>query len=219
MLVLSLPLSLGRLSPVEVAVTPGVRFGIAWLRRHRLLRTLVVVVAAVAAADSAWFAIFVLYVRQVLDLPPVWYGGLLATGAAGGLLGAAVADRLVRRSGHRQVLAWSLAVTAGAPVLLLASHETWAAATVVVVTSGSFAVLNVTAVSLRQRMVPAGLLGRVTGASRSLVYGASALGAVAGGWLAGSFGLGAPFVMSGLVALAATITWYVGSAQPSAGPA
>jgi hypothetical protein len=43
-----------------------------------------------------------------------------------------------------------------------------------------------------QRVVPAGVLGRVTGAWRMLNLGASAAGAVAGGALAGIVGFRAP---------------------------
>jgi len=218
MLVLSLPLSLGRLAARdhELTITPGVRFALTWLARHRVLRTLALVFAAVAAADSAWFAIFVLYVEDVLDLPAVGYGALLATGAVGGLAGAALADRLVRGTRHRRVVGWSMAVTAGAPVLLLVAADTWAAVVVVVATSGAFGVLNVAALSLRQRLVPQGLLGRVIGASRTLVYGAAALGAVLGGWLAARYGLHAPFVFSGAVAVVATTAWWLTPPPPSA---
>lgn len=178
------PLPIAAAAAAQIAITPGIRFRVTWLVRHRVLRTLALTVAAVAAADSAWFAIFVLYVEDVLDLPVLAYGVLLATGALGGLAGVALADRLVRGTRHRTVLAWSIAITAGAPVLLLAAPETWAAVVVVALTSGSFGVLNVAAVSLRQRLVPEGLL-----------------------WLAAGYGLHAPFVLSGIVAMAATAAW------------
>jgi len=218
MLVLSLPLTLtrgaGGTSGPQPAAEPtdaGVLAGMRWLLANPVMRALVLVVAAVGAADSAWFAIFVLYARDSLGLGAVGFGLLLATGAAGGLLGSFAADRLIARFAHRTVLAWSLAVTAGVPVLLVTAPNRWAAATVVVTTSASFAVLNVAALSIRQRTVPANLLGRVVAASRTLTYATAALGALLGGALAGALGAQAPFLFSGLVAVLATAGWWSAS--------
>ncbi|MGN9767342.1 MFS transporter [Micromonospora sp. SD12] len=226
MLVLSLPLTLarpapGRSAPGEPpvgAAAPargGALAGLRWLARQPVLRTLVLVGAAVAAADSAWFAIFVLYARDSLGLGALGFGLLLATGAGGGLGGSLVADRLIARFRHRHVLTWSMAVTAGAPALLVVAPHRLAAVAVVVGTSAAFAVLNVAALSLRQRLVPGDLLGRVVAASRMLSYGCAALGALAGGALAAGLGMRAPFLFSATVAVAATAAWRVAS-RPTA---
>ncbi|MFG3698100.1 MFS transporter [Micromonospora sp. NPDC047620] len=228
MLVLSLPLTLARPAPersgagagepsggAAVPARDGALAGLRWLARQSVLRTLVLVGAAVAAADSAWFAIFVLYARDSLGLGALGFGLLLATGAGGGLAGSLVADRLIARFRHRHVLTWSMAVTAGAPALLVVAPHRVAAVVVVVSTSAAFAVLNVAALSLRQRLVPGDLLGRVVAASRVLTYGCTALGALAGGALAAGLGLDAPFLLSGAVAVAATVAWNVAS-RPSA---
>lgn len=211
MLVLSLPLTLSRAPVAASAARAGVSAGLRWLLRHRMLRTLTAVCAAVAAADSAWFAIFVLYVRDRLDVGALGFGGLLAVGAAGGLVGSFVADRLIAGHQHRTVLAWCLAVTAGVPALLVAAPQLWAAVVVLVVTSGSFAVLNVTAVSLRQRAVPGDLLGRVVAAGRTLSFSAAAAGALIGGLLASGAGVDAPFLFSGVIAILATAAWWAAS--------
>ena len=58
--------------------------------------------------------------------------------------------------------------------------------------------------SLRQSIVPANMLGRVVATSRTFGYGAIPLGALAGGWLAATFGLSAPFVAGGTLVIAAT---------------
>ncbi len=97
--------------------------GVRWLLRHRLLRALVATGADIAFVDSAWFAIFVLFSRDRLDLGSVGFGALLATGAAGGLAGAVFADRAVRGHRHRAVVGWSMAVTAGLPPLLLVAER------------------------------------------------------------------------------------------------
>ncbi|MCW3820612.1 MFS transporter [Micromonospora sp. DR5-3] len=215
MLVLTLPLSLAGRPPLVATaqVSQGVVAGLRWLVRHRVLRVLVVVTAAVAAADSAWFAILVLYATNRLGTGTVGFGILLAVGALGGLLGSLVADRLVAGRRHRIVVSWSLAITAGIPAVLAVTSQLWAAVLVIVVTSGSFAVLNVTVVSLRQRLVPRELLGRVVAAGRTLSFSTAAAGALLGGVLTSTIGIEAPFVFSGLVAVTATSAWWVAS-QP-----
>ncbi|GIJ80247.1 Fucose permease [Micromonospora phaseoli] len=225
MLVLSLPLTLAS-RPSAAAGTDtskadrgGVLAGLRWLARQPMLRTLVLVSAAVAAADTAWFAIFVLYARDALGLGAFGFGLLLATGAAGGLIGSFAADRLVSRFRHRHVLTWSMAVTAGVPVVLAVAPHRAAAVVVVVTTSAAFAVLNVAALSVRQRLVPGGLLGRVIAASRLVTYSCTALGALAGGALAARAGIEAPFVFSGIVAVAATVAWWIASRPASPGTA
>ncbi|TCB97145.1 MFS transporter [Micromonospora zingiberis] len=219
MLVLSLPLTLAHRPRIAddppAGAGDGILAGLRWLVRQPMLRTLVLVTAAVAAADTAWFAIFVLYARDALDLGAFGFGLLLATGAAGGLLGSFTADRLIGRFRHRTVLTWSMAVTAGVPVLLAVVADRAVAVVVVVATSAAFAVLNVAALSVRQRLVPGGLLGRVIAASRLVTYSCTALGALAGGALAAHVGLGAPFVFSGAVAVAATAAWWLAS-RPAA---
>ena len=211
MLVVSLPLSLVGTPPATEgqSETPrGVRGGIAWLARHRLLRTLVVVTAAVVAADSAWYAILVLYTRDVLEVGAEGFGMLLATGALGGVLGSVIADRVIGGRRHRVVLGVSIAVTTGVPPVLLVAPHVWAAVVVVVATSGAFAVFNVAALSMRHRLVPDGLVGRVTAATRTVVYGAGAAGAVGGGAVAAASGLHAPFAACGVVAVVATVAWW-----------
>ncbi|RIV39994.1 MFS transporter [Micromonospora radicis] len=222
MLVLALPLTLSRRPADDGATAPagaddGILAGLRWLVRQPMLRTLVLVTAAVAAADTTWFAIFVLYARDALGLGAFGFGLLLATGAAGGLLGSFAADRLVARFRHRTVLTWSMAVTAGVPALLAVVPDRAVAVVVVVATSAAFAVLNVAALSIRQRLVPGGLLGRVIAASRLVTYSCTALGALAGGALAAYAGLGAPFVFSGAVAVAATAAWWLASRPDTPG--
>ncbi|MEU4379807.1 MFS transporter [Micromonospora echinofusca] len=230
MLVLSLPLTLARPAPGRTApgespagaaapTRNGALAGLRWLARQPLLRTLVLVGAAVAAADGAWFAIFVLYARDSLGLGALGFGLLLATGAGGGLAGSLVADRLIARFRHRHVLTWSMAITAGAPALLVVAPHRLAAVAVVVGTSAAFAVLNVAALSLRQRLVPGDLLGRVVAASRMLSYGCAALGALAGGALAAGLGMAAPFLLSAVVAVGATAAWCVVSRPAAPGAA
>lgn len=211
MLLLTLPISIAARPPQDAPkqASPGVVAGLRWLAGQRVLRTLALVTAAVAAADSAWFAILVLYAEGPLGIGATGFGILLAAGALGGLLGSFIVDRLVAGRRHRMILTCSLAITAGIPAVLAVTTQLWAAILVIVVTSGSFAVLNVTVVSLRQRLVPRELLGRTIAAGRTLSFSAAAAGALLGGVLTAAIGIEAPFIFSGLVAVLATTAWWV----------
>ncbi len=216
LLVLSLPAALlSALGPAADGDAPrrhGVREGLGWLAGQPVLRVLVLSITAVALADSAWFAVFVLYAEQRLGLGAVGFGGLLALGAAGGVIGALLAERLIDGRRHRDVIGWSAFAAAVLPCLLLVAPTLWAAGVVVVGTSGAFAVLNVAAVSVRHRIVPGRMLGRVTATWRTSVHGASAVGALGGGAVAAVAGLEAPFVLSGVLGTAAALGWWAASA-------
>jgi len=63
----------------------------------------------------------------------------------------------------------------------------------------------VVTISLRQRVVPARLLGRVNSVYRMLGWGLMPLGALAGGFVAHAAGLRAPYVVAGLLCALSTL--------------
>lgn len=215
LLLVSLPAPVLRLLSASVppasGAEAGVRAGLVWLGRQRVLRALVLVVAVVALADSAWFSIFVLYVDVRLGLGPAGFGVLLAVGAAGGLVGALLADRLVGGPRHQRVIGWSSAVATLTPALLLVASRLWLAVVVVVATSAAFGVLNVAAAGLRYRVVPDYLRGRVSAAWRTSAYAAGGAGALIGGTTASARGLTAPFILSAVLGSVVTCAWVAAS--------
>ena len=62
---------------------------------------------------------------------------------------------------------------------------------------------SVVAISLRQRLTPEGMMGRVGGAWRGLVWGAAPVGALAAGAVAAIGGLRLPLVLAGVLQCAA----------------
>ena len=75
--------------------------------------------------------------------------------------------------------------------------------------SGAWALFNITAVTMRQRQVPAALLGRVSSLFGTVTRGTEALGALAGGALAATAGLRAPMLAGAppLAAAVAVLAW------------
>jgi MFS family permease len=190
--------------------------GAGWLWRHAEVRDVTIAAGVVSAMDAAWFAILVLYVVQVLGQRPGAYGLLLAVGALGGVLTGAAGARLARRLGAwRSLLAAGLVMAAAQTALGLTDNVVIAAATQFA-SSGAFALFNLTAVTMRQRLVPDALLGRVTSLYGAVVRGAEALGALAGGALATVAGIRAP-MLAGAVPIAvvtALVAWRHRSGRP-----
>lgn len=192
----------------------GILDGLRWLAGDRALRMLLLVGALVTIADGGWFAIFVLYSEQRLGLGPSGFGTLLAVGAGGGLLGAWLAEWIIGVDRHGPALLGSIVLTAVTPVLLLIAPTLWAAGIVVVITSAGFGVFDVAVASLRHRLSPQRLLGRVVAAYRTALHGAGALGILAGGAIAAVYGLDAPLIMSAMIGIIACVlcmrgTWTV----------
>ncbi|MEV4102783.1 MFS transporter [Nonomuraea sp. NPDC049649] len=176
--------------------------GLRWLTRHRHLRLLLILAGLFALMDSAWFAILVLYVPQILGLPEWGYGVLLGVGAIGGLAGGYFAARITRSIGSTAALTTCLASAALGQLMLGVTTSAIVAASGLALTSAAFGVWAVVARTLRQRLTPPELLGRVSSASMTVGMGAAPLGALIGGLLAAQWGLTAP-ILAGVPVLAA----------------
>jgi MFS family permease len=169
--------------------------GLRWLGRHADLRDVTIVAGLVSALDAAWFAVLVLFVVRDLHQQPGAYGLLLAVGALGGVATGSGGGVLVRRLGPwRSLLVGGLAMAASQAGLGLTGNVIVAAA-MLFVSSGAWALFSITAVTMRQRQVPAALLGRVSSLFGIVTRGTEALGAVAGGVLAATAGLRAPMLV------------------------
>ncbi|MEV0993834.1 MFS transporter [Nonomuraea sp. NPDC050202] len=172
--------------PLPGRLVAEIREGLAFVARTRVLRA----VAITSAAGNFSFAIasavsFVFMVRT-LGLSPAAIGLVLAAGSLAALAGAALTPRLARRAGSARVIWLSLAVTGPIGLLSPLARPGWAVALLVAGTAAGELgqiVYAVTNVSLRQRLCPEHLLGRVNATMRFLMMGLFPLGALVGGVL------------------------------------
>lgn len=183
----------------------GISAGIQWVVRHRSVWPVPVTTIALAMTDSAWFSLLVLYIRDVLALPTVWYGVLLGIGAVGGLAGGFIAARVSELLGPKKVTLCCLGLAASGQLLLGTTNSVIATATVLATSSMAFAIWNVIARTSIQRATPADLLGRVISIIGTIITAASILGAFLGGLAADQLGLHAPFLLGLPVLVAAGV--------------
>ena len=180
-----------------------IREGIAFLAHHSLLRVLAVVIALLNLAQGAVWAILVLYVvapGPVL-LNEVGYGLLLAMNAVGSIAGTIFAGTIERRLGKPNLLLVSVLVLAAVSATLALTTNPYLIGAVYAASGVLLGAFNVAFQSLRQRVAPDRILGRVVATFRMLGWGALPLGAALGGIVGEAFGLRAVFVAATVATL------------------
>jgi MFS-type transporter involved in bile tolerance (Atg22 family) len=152
-----------------------------------------------------------IFLAHTLGLGAFVIGNLLALGSVTAVAGAASTPRLARRLGSARVIWLPLVLTGPLTVLsALARPGPLLVLVVIGTAAGEFGqiVYAITNVSLRQRLCPANMLGRVNATMRFLIMGLLPLGAVLGGTLGELLGLRATLVLAfGLVLLSPLPTW------------
>ena len=188
---------------VKTTLRADVGEGLRYLFNHRLLRTLGLLLGAQNLLATAHGALFVLYAtsnRDGLGLSDAGVGLLLAVSAFGAFLGSLAAGPIERRLGRTNVLTVSI-VSFGLALLVPGLTTNVAIVAASGSLAGSAALWNVITVSLRQRIIPDHLLGRVNSAYRLLGWGSMPLGAAAGGALAEVLSVRAVFLVAGALVL------------------
>jgi len=173
--------------------------GLRWLARHRLLRVIAVLLGIYNFANQMGQAILVLLATQTLHVSIRGYGLLLAASAVGSVVGGLVNPILTRRIGMLPSLVLPALLTAAAFVGIGLAPGPVVVAALLACQGFAAAMWNVVTVSLRQRVVPGQLLGRVNSVYRMLGWGLMPLGALAGGFVAHAAGLRAPYIVAGLL--------------------
>ena len=189
----------------RTSIAADIGEGLRFLGRHRLLRTLAIMTGIFNFASSAVFAVFVLYAvgpESAMGLSEGQYGLLLTAFAIGSLIGSFIAERIERAIGRRGSLAVGVVTGAVSLAVLGLTTNPWIIAAGNVVAGVGVVLWNVIVVSMRQRITPPGLLGRINSTYRLLAWGTMPLGALVGGLLADAFGLPPVFIAMGLVTLA-----------------
>ncbi|MGI8881496.1 MAG: MFS transporter [Jatrophihabitans sp.] len=198
--------------PIRTAVRDGVR----WLARHRLLRTLALLLSVNTFCFQLGNVTLVLLATRTLHLGTRGYGLLLAGAAVGSVLGGVVNARIVARIGALP----ALIVALGSNVFIFAalglSPDDVMLGLLLGMNGFVTTLWSIVTVSLRQKVVPTELLGRVNSVYRMLGWGLMPAGAVTGGLIAHEFGVRAGYPIAGAVrgiALIAALPVLIGAVR------
>jgi MFS family permease len=141
--------------------------------------------------------VLVLLATKVWGVRESTYGFFLAVAALGGLVGSALADGRVRRYGSAPTIIGAALVSGLSYLVMSTSHSWVVAAPAFALVGVAITGITVIATSLRQRLTPAHLMGRVGSAWRGIVWGAAPIGALTAGGLATLGGLRLPLMLAG----------------------
>ena len=184
--------------------------GFAWLLRQRILRTMAVLIGLLNVTLTAAMAILVLLAKDRLHLGSVGYGLLFTVMAAGSILGSAVGDWLIKKVTATWTIRVGLLIEAALHLVLATSLNSYVVGAFLFAFGVHGALWSIVANSLRQRLTPPDMYGRVASTNLFIAAGGNCVGALLGGVVAGKFGLTAPYWVAFVVAvLVAAGTWRI----------
>lgn len=169
------------------------REGLGWVMGNGVLRALALIGFCCNFSMVTVWTMFLLHGTNDLHLGSAALGAVFATSSVGGLLGALISRRVVARFplGRVYLVAQSALLLGPSLIALAAGPRPVVIALCVFsffTTYLGLGVAGVVIVSLRQAMTPQSMMGRMTAAFRTLLFGGGALGGLCAGLLAGRIG-------------------------------
>jgi predicted MFS family arabinose efflux permease len=168
------------------------RDGLAWVFRKPVLRWLALTGFCCNFSTVSVWTMFLLYGTGDLHFSSTTLGMVFSVSSVGGLVGATLSHRVIRRFPIGRVYFVSLTVLLGPLIIVLAGGPR--AVLTGVVTLSFFTsylglgVANVVVVSLRQTTTPLSMMSRMTACFRTLLFGGGALGGLVAGLLCEAIG-------------------------------
>ncbi len=173
--------------------THPIREGLRWLRHNPPVRTLVLIILVFNVTWAAPWSILVLYATEHLGMGPVGYGALTTASALGGLVGIAAFGWLEKHVSFSTLMRVCLTLEV---LMHLAFALTTAPAIAFAIMFGFGAyafVWGTISTTVRQRLVPMHLQGRIASVNMVGVFGGLVIGQALGGVIAQTWGLTAPW--------------------------
>ncbi|MEP3348174.1 MAG: MFS transporter [Litoreibacter sp.] len=175
------------LPKVHVQQTHGfwqqMKEGADWMRGHPLILRLALMLGVLNFVTMMSATMLVLLSQEIMGLDAAGHGLLLTAGAAGGVLGGMFGPKLVARCGAQACVIGSLALFPFPFIILALTSNPWIAGLALFLEMAGGMTWNVVTVSLRQRLIPDALLGRVNSIYRFFGWGSIPLGALFAGIL------------------------------------
>ena len=171
----------------------AIREGLHWLRHNAPVRTLVIIILVFNVTWAAPWGVLVLYATEHLGMGPVGYGALTTAAAIGGIIAIFSFGWLEKHVSFSTLMRVCLSLE----VLMHLSFALTTAPAVAFVIMFGFGlyafVWGTISTTVRQRLVPMELQGRIASVNMVGVFGGLVIGQFIGGILAQLFGLTAPW--------------------------
>lgn len=167
--------------------------GFSWLWQHPPLRILAVTIFIFNVTFWAAYSVYVLLATERLGLDAFGFGLLITVGAVGGLIGSASYGWLEQRFSLATLMRVGLILETVTHLVLAITTSALVAAATLTLFGIHAVVWGTTSTTVRQRAVPAALMGRVTAVYMMGNVGGTVLGSVIGGAVAQVLGVTAPF--------------------------
>lgn len=180
----------------ELDFRQSVAMGWQEFKRNRLVKLVTLFMTLSAMISAAAIATEVILVRDTLGKSDAWFGAFTLVMAAGGLVGSALAPRMIRFFGSATS---PLALVCCGLCYLAIAEQTWPVVFALMFVQQAWTMVGaIDTITIRQRAIRSELRGRVTALSRSFAFGSQAFGALGGGLIAEHYGTDPLFIVAGL---------------------
>ncbi|WP_246186901.1 MFS transporter [Microlunatus speluncae] len=184
-------------SPGERRTSASVRADIVegwrWLMAHPPVRTLALTIVLFNVTFGAAWSVLVLYATERLGMNELGFGALTTASALGGIAATACYGALERRISMANLMRIGLIIETLTHLGLALTSTPWVALVIMVIFGAHAFVWGTTSTTVRQRSVPAELMGRVTSVYLIGVVGGLVIGSALGGVIARQWGITGPF--------------------------
>jgi MFS family permease len=207
--------------PSERHLLRELREGMAFVLREPSIRAIAAGTGLTNFFYSIGYAMLLVLLARDLQQQPGVIGLLFSAGSVGGLVAALASGWTIDRLGQGRALWCSVLLAAGAQLLYPLAGRDWRLG---LVAAGLFAVTaalttyNITQITLRQRLCPDHLLGRMNATVRFFIWGTLPLGTLAGGALASWVGVREALVVAGVGTILATVPLLLSPLRTLRGP-
>ena len=187
------------------ALKEDMKEGISFLWSYKDLRRLVLMTSAIGFGFSFATSTQILFLVDLLNLDPKYFGLLMSAFGAFSLLGAFLAPKSAKKFGRGNVLRTAMITSTGLTFATAFSPNLWVFIALALVGAFSIVHWNIVLMSTYQRLIPQEIYGRVHGARRTLVWGSMPVASLLGGFVA-KIDLRLPFVIGGAFAFVLALT-------------
>lgn len=191
-------------APVHTDIAEGLR----WLWSNPPVRMLVLIILLFNVTWAAPWGVLVLYATEHLHMGAIGYGALTTASAAGGILATLSFGWMERHVSFAALMRIVLSLEVLMHLSFALTTTGWVAL-VIMFFFGAYAfVWGTISTTVRQRLVPAELQGRVASVNMVGVFGGMVIGQALGGVIAEVWGLTAPWWFAfGGAALTLVFVW------------